>query len=57
MHYPGGFASPPQLDLYLRTPYYKDGKYQTPAVRDARGKIRALVSATAVELCSRAQRS
>jgi len=28
--FPGGFASPPQLDLYLRTPYYKDGKYQTP---------------------------
>ena len=28
--YPGGFASPPQLDLYLRTPYYKEGKYQTP---------------------------
>ena len=29
--FPGGFASPPQLDLYLRTPHYKDGKYQTPA--------------------------
>ena len=29
--FPGGFASPPQLDLYLRTGYYKDGKYQTPA--------------------------
>ena len=29
--YRGGFASPPQLDLYLRTPYYKYGKYQTPA--------------------------
>ncbi len=28
--FPGGFASPPQLDLYMRTPYYKDGKYQTP---------------------------
>ena len=23
-----GFASPPQLDLYLRTPSYRDGKYQ-----------------------------
>lgn len=28
--FPGGFASPPQLDLYLRTPYYTSGKYQTP---------------------------
>ena len=28
--FPGGFASPPQLDLYMRTPYYKDGKYSTP---------------------------
>lgn len=28
--FPGGFASPPQLDLYLRTPYYKDEKYSTP---------------------------
>jgi hypothetical protein len=23
----GGFASPPQLDLYVRTNYYKDGKF------------------------------
>ena len=22
--------SPPQLDLYLRTPYYQDGKYRVP---------------------------
>jgi hypothetical protein len=22
---------PGDIDLYLRTPYYKDGKYQTPA--------------------------
>jgi gentisate 1,2-dioxygenase len=28
--FPGGFASPPQLDLYLRTSYYNDGKYSTP---------------------------
>jgi len=28
--YPGGFASPPQLDLYLRTAYYRDGGYSTP---------------------------
>lgn len=28
--FPGGFASPPQLDLYVRTPYYKDGKYEAP---------------------------
>jgi len=28
--FPGGFASPPQLDLYVRTPYYNDGKYQVP---------------------------
>ena len=25
-----GFASPPQLDLYLRTPYYEDGKFEEP---------------------------
>ena len=25
-----GFASPPQLDLYLRTPYYKDGQFDAP---------------------------
>jgi hypothetical protein len=29
--FPGGYASPPQLDLYMRTTYYKDGRYQTPA--------------------------
>jgi hypothetical protein len=28
--FPGGFVLPPRLDLYMRTPYYKDGKYQTP---------------------------
>jgi hypothetical protein len=25
-----GFGSPPQLDLYIRTEYYKDGKYIRP---------------------------
>jgi len=26
-----GFASPPQLDLYLRIHYYKDGKFEVPS--------------------------
>ena len=26
----GGFASPPQLDLYVRSPYYKNGKFSQP---------------------------
>ena len=26
----GGFASPPQLDLYVRSPYYQDGKFSQP---------------------------
>jgi len=26
----GGFASPPQLDLYVRSPYYQDGKFTQP---------------------------
>ena len=25
-----GFASPPQLDLYLRTPYFTDGTFRPP---------------------------
>lgn len=29
--FPGGFASPPQLDLYAKTPFYKDGKFAEPA--------------------------
>ena len=26
----GGFASPPQLDLYMETEYHKDGKFSRP---------------------------
>ncbi len=26
----GGFASPPQLDLYMKSEYYKDGKFNQP---------------------------
>src|SRR5262249_5565146 len=29
-YYPGGFASPPQLDLYLRTDFYRDGQFERP---------------------------
>ena len=28
--YAGGFASPPQLDLYMETEYYRDGKFARP---------------------------
>jgi mannose-6-phosphate isomerase-like protein (cupin superfamily) len=30
----GGFASPPQMDLLIPTPYYKDGVYSHPAVTE-----------------------
>ena len=29
--YGGGFASPPQLDLYMETEYYRDGKFDRPS--------------------------
>lgn len=28
--FPGGCAAPPQLDLYIKTSYYKDGKFEEP---------------------------
>jgi hypothetical protein len=37
--FPGGFASPPQLDLYMRTPYYKGRQVSDAGLRDARDKI------------------
>lgn len=27
---PGGFAAPPQLDLYLNTPFHHDGRFDSP---------------------------
>lgn len=26
----GGFASPPQLDLYMRTEFYREGSFSQP---------------------------
>jgi mannose-6-phosphate isomerase-like protein (cupin superfamily) len=31
-----GFAAPPQLDLYVRTKYYRDGRYDKPPVVELR---------------------
>lgn len=30
IYLPGGFAAPPQLDLYLNTPFHHDGRFDTP---------------------------
>jgi mannose-6-phosphate isomerase-like protein (cupin superfamily) len=33
----GGFAAPPQLDLYARTSYYKDGQFEAPPQSELEG--------------------